>query len=168
MVNVSESHCESDAQLVARVRAGDLQAYGQLIERYEHALLSAVLPSVVDLHAARDVVQDVFLHCLTALHTLRDGNKVGYWLMRSARREAVRAARKTRRARTWPALMAPSPAEDISGDEKQRLLELVVSLPEQERLMISLRYFEGHNTTEIAQMTGCPIGTVTKRLSRAV
>src|SRR5205085_9771259 len=97
MVDTSGTQPESDAQLVARVRAGDHQAYGLLVERYEHALLSAVLPSVTDIHAARDVVQDVFIHGFAVLQRLRDGNKFGFWLMRSARREAIRTAKRSRR-----------------------------------------------------------------------
>ncbi|MEZ6138170.1 MAG: sigma-70 family RNA polymerase sigma factor [Pirellulaceae bacterium] len=47
------------------------------------------------------------------------------------------------------------------------LLEFVERLPEQERVVIGLRHFDGHSIQDISQITGRPIGTVSKQLSRA-
>ncbi len=66
----------SDAELVARVRRGDVEAFGQLIERYEKTLLAAVLAESHDIHTAEDVVQATLLLAFRRLETLRDEHKV--------------------------------------------------------------------------------------------
>jgi len=52
--------------------------------------------------------------------------------------------------------------------EKERLLNLISRLPDHERVLIGLRFFDGQSVAEIAQITARPVGTVTKQLSRAI
>jgi RNA polymerase sigma-70 factor, ECF subfamily len=52
--------------------------------------------------------------------------------------------------------------------EHEHLLSLVARLPDHERVLIGQRYLDGHSIAEIAAITSRPIGTVTKRLSRAI
>ena len=168
----SSAEIESDRNVIERVRRGDVQAYGALVERYERGVLAAVLPiSHGDLHAAQDVVQDVFVQCYTKLPTLRDESRFGHWLMKIARREAVRAARR------WRKRTLSEPVEDVAAadsgraldDEDSRwLLDCVRRLPEHEQLVVSMHYFDGHGVAEIARLTGRPVGTITKQLSRAI
>jgi len=161
-----------DSEIVDRVRRGDVQAYGALVERYEWAVLAAVLPVVRDVHAAQDVVQDVFVRCYTQLGSLRDASRFGPWLLRAAGREAVRASRRARRMRIVSppndADVAAEPEEPLLSDEREQLLRCVQSLPAHERLAVSMRYFQGCGVHEIAHSTGLGIGTVTKQLSRAL
>lgn len=172
----------TDDQLVRRVRCGDVQAYGVLVDRYERGLLAAVLPVVRDVHAAQDVVQDTFVQCYLKLAGLRDASRFGGWLLKVGGRAAVRAA--SRRRRESHLKLADLPGDDdtagasardphdttqlLDGDERERLLDHVRRLPAHERAAVTLRYFDGHSVHEIAQITGRPVGTVTKQLSRAV
>ena len=166
----------ADAVLIDRIRSGDVQAYGVLVERYERSLLASVLPVVRgDLHAAQDIVQDVFVQCYLKLSGLRDGSRFAGWLLKSARRQAVRTARRLQQRPPYTEAAAQirfsessSPPAAIDFDEHQQLLTLVRQLPKHERLMVSLRYFDGHSVKQIAAMTQRPIGTVTKQLSRAL
>src|SRR3954467_10139186 len=87
----------SDEDIVQRVRRGDVQSYGLLVQRYERAILAVVLSMIRDLHLAQDVVQDVFVQCYLKLGGLRAGSRFGYWLMKAARREAIRANRRKQR-----------------------------------------------------------------------
>ncbi len=59
-------------------------------------------------------------------------------------------------------------AELLVDDERERLLRCVRSLPAHERVAVSLRYFEGCGVHDIARITGNPVGTITKQLSRAI
>ena len=160
----------TDAEIVERVQRGDVQAYGALVERYERGLLATVWPVVRDVHAARDVVQDVFLQCFLKLSTLRDGSRFGGWVLKAAEREAVRAARRARRVPRRLSQVQPAAREPVAihDDERQPLLDCVRCLPAHERSVVTLRYFEGHAVHEIARITGRPVGTVTKQLSRAL
>ncbi len=76
----------SDAELVARVRKGDVEAFGPLAERYEKTLLAATIAHMRDIHTAEDVVQASLLRAYQRLSTLRDDSKFGPWLLQIARR----------------------------------------------------------------------------------
>jgi RNA polymerase sigma-70 factor (ECF subfamily) len=56
----------------------------------------------------------------------------------------------------------------LLNDERERLLRCIRSLPAQERLALSMRYFDGLGVREIATLTGLAVGTITKQLSRAL
>jgi len=159
-------------ELVDKAKRGDLQAYGTLVERYERTVFAAVLSIVGDVHSAEDVTQEAFLLGYRKIRSLRDADRFPQWLLKVARREAVRAARRQRRRSLLPIEGTVEPAADSNGslltEDKEQLLRHVQELPEHERLAVSLRYFDGHTVREIAEITGRPVGTVTKRLSRAV
>ncbi len=161
-----------NAQIVDRAKQGDRQAYGTLVERYERTVFAVVLSLIGDRHAAEDVTQEVFIRGYRKLGLLRDGSRFPYWLMRIARREAMRAAKRQRRRRALViGNVADPPGADrrrpLLDEDREQLLRHVQRLPKHERLVISLRYFDGHTVREIAEITGRPIGTVTKQLSRA-
>jgi RNA polymerase sigma-70 factor, ECF subfamily len=161
-----------DAQLVANVRLGDVEAFGQLAERYERSLLAIALAKARDFHEAEDIVQTTLLVAFRRLGTLHDERKFGPWLMQIARRQAVEAFR-TRRV---PAGLPLNDHLDENGDqtstrvtvENEHLLSLVARLPGREGALIRLRYFDGHSMAEIASISAQPLGTVTKQLSRAI
>ena len=163
---------ESDAELVARVRGGDIEAFGRLAERHERTVLATVLTELRDIHAAEDVTQATLLLAFRRLETLRDAAKFGPWLMQIARRQTIEALR----ARRIPVSIPPDDCgRDAVRDpaiqtwmDNEHLLSLVARLPDHERVLIGHRYFDGHSMDQIAQITGRPIGTVTKQLSRAI
>jgi DNA-directed RNA polymerase specialized sigma24 family protein len=94
-----------DAELVARVRQGDVEAFGPLAQRYERTLLAAALAQMRDIHAAEDVVQGALLCAFQRLSTLRDMSKFGPWLMQIARRQMVDAVRAALPRDLSPALL---------------------------------------------------------------
>lgn len=159
---------QSDAELIELVKTGQVEAYAELVVRYERSVRAAALHTVRERHLADDVTQDVFVAAYRGLHSLRDGSKFGPWLLRIAKNQAARAVRSRCRA---PALVGEvdstvvdeSPLSDLSTT----LLELVAQLPEYERVIVELKNFQGHSVREIAEITGRPVGTVTKQLSRA-
>ncbi len=162
----------SDAQLVARVRLGDVEAFGQLAERYERSLLATAIARLRDFHEAEDVVQATLLRAFRRLETLRDDRKFGPWLIKVAQNQVA----ETIRARHIPPVLVPEVSTSSVGDggnsqhwsESEQLLTLVARLPDHERVLVGLRYFDGHSMAEIAAMSARPIGTVTKQLSRAI
>ncbi len=160
---------KTDAQLIEQVRQGDLQAYGELVRRYEYAVRGAALAVLGDHHAAEDAAQEAFVTAYEKLGSLRHGSKFGQWVLKIARHRAARAVRKRRRPASLETLAEPA---DSSSDgqlchDSEHLLHLVCRLPEHERVVIALRHFDGHSVEQIAHMTHRPVGTVTKQLSRA-
>ena len=162
----------SDAQLVERVRLGDVEAFGQLAERYERSLLAIAIAKLHNIHSAEDVVQATLLLAFRQLGTLRDEGKFGPWLIKIAHSQVVEAVRT--RQIPMRVLLDDSKHEmadntnDQSWIENEHLLTLLARLPEHERVLIGHRYFDGHSVAEIAAISARPIGTVTKQLSRAI
>ncbi len=160
----------SDEVLVARTCAGDAAAYGALVSRYENAARVVALKYVRNHHVAEDVVQQAFLRGYEKLPTLRDRSHFGSWLIRIVQNEACNCATRSNLA-TAP--LTEACERDLAtdterlDDETHLAVQLLNLLPEHERLVMSLHYMDGHSVTEIARMTGRPIGTVTKQLSRA-
>jgi len=159
--------------LLAQVRRGDVQAYGQLIERYEQTIFAAVLSVIRDRHEAEDVTQEVFTQGYLKLQALRDDSRFVHWLAKIARREASRASKRKRRTRDLAVCPTIDPTAGgcdrrLLDEDKEQVLRHVQQLPAHERIAIGLRYFDGHSVRQIAEMTGRPVGTITKQLSRAV
>jgi RNA polymerase sigma-70 factor, ECF subfamily len=165
---------QSDSEIVKRVLSGDIEAYSDLVRRYERSARAVAWVVLRDEHSAADVAQEAFVVAFAKLARLRTAAHYGRWLMRIVRRQAVRAARGRRATvslETVPADSAPASCDGISGgesrEEQQKLLATINRLPRNERLAIMLRYFEDYDTRAIAAATGCAESAVFKRLSRA-
>src|SRR5215213_8675279 len=87
---------------VEKAKQGDLRAYGTLVEQYEHTVFASAYSIVGDAHAAEDITQDVFILCYQKINLLRDATRFPQWLLKIARREAVRVAKQHRRRQGLP------------------------------------------------------------------
>jgi len=159
---------QSDAELVTKACDGRRDAFATLVQRYERAVCAATRSVLHDHHAAEDAAQQAFLTAFVKLDSLRDKSAFGGWVMKIARREAVRLAYRRRRAqlRQRARIAEAGAGNGKLNDAARRLLEAVMDLPAHERLALMLKHFEGHSAKEIAVITGRPVGTVTKQLSR--
>jgi RNA polymerase sigma-70 factor (ECF subfamily) len=162
----------SDSELVDRVRRGDVESFGALSRRYERSVLAIALAGLHDIHAAEDVVQSTLLLAFRQLATLNNSSKFGPWLVQIARRQVIESVRKrpVSVAIGGRQCLEPAACDVAASDwiEKEQLLKLISLLPDRERVLIGLRFFDGHSVAEIAQITARPVGTVTKQLSRAI
>lgn len=161
----------TDAQLVNVVRGGDHLAFAELVGRYERTVWARAWHIIGDYHAAQDATQDAFVEAFRRLGQLRRPESFGLWLMRIAQREAVRTARRLRRASASDLAgieLAVAAQHDELSEDANRIVVLVGGLPDHERAVVALRYFDGHSVADIARLTGRPVGTVTKQLSRAL
>jgi RNA polymerase sigma-70 factor (ECF subfamily) len=169
---------QADAEIVGAVLRGDREAFAALVSRYERAVWATAWRVLRDDHAAADAAQEAFLQAFHRLGDLRRPEQFGVWLLRIARRESIRLARKRAhdpsRSLDLAGVQTPlardcgnRPATGLSADAED-LLAAVAGLPEHERVVIALRYFDGRSVAEVAAALGRPIGTVTKQLSRAI
>lgn len=160
---------QSDAELAKAAIQGRREAFAELVKRYERMAYAVTLNVLGDFHAAQDAAQDSFVAAYQKLKALRRPAAFGPWLLKIARREAIKQARL--RARTVPLDEAKlATAANCNGQldiDSQALLTAVMKLPAHQRQVVMLRYFSSHSVREIAEMTAQPIGTVTVQLSRA-
>lgn len=165
--HIRSGFMQSDSQLVSSALRGDQAAFATLVGRYQRAAWAAAFHRLGDYHAAEDAAQEAFVIAYQKLSGLRDAASFGPWLLTIVRHKAERVGRARRSD------VPLDHAADVAGRENRRLdedaeqlLAAVMSLPERERQLLMLRHFGGHTVTDIAQMVGRPVGTVTKQLSR--
>lgn len=153
-----------DAQLVRAVLEGDRDGYGRLYRRYAplvHGILLARMPR----SEVEDMVQEIFLHALKKLHTLRDANAFGPWLAMIARNRAMDFHR---RSRETVAVSEQLPANDTPNSRAVEILEIIRTLPDAYRETLVLRLVEGFTGPEIATRTGLTPASVRVNLHRGM
>lgn len=164
-----EPAISTDLQLVERVLAGDVEAFGLLVARYERLVRAIAFRRVREIHAAEDVVQDSFIVAFKSLGSLKNREQFGVWLQAIARRRAVATITSARRFLACHEMEERAERARAGGfsESSMELLDLIDQLPEHERLVIALKHFDGHSAADIASITGQSIGTITKQLTRA-
>jgi RNA polymerase sigma-70 factor (ECF subfamily) len=171
---------EQESVLLRRLKSHDEQALGELYELYAPWVFGLALRILQDEGEAEEVLSDVFVQVWDHIdqHDARRG-PLAPWVLSITRNRALDALRRRRRwwrkaerwerARTAEAgneLDAPDPAEAaIPGwPVHQEVHQALASLPEEQRRVVLLAYFEGLTHSEIARRTGQPLGTVKTRL----
>jgi RNA polymerase sigma factor (sigma-70 family) len=167
-----------ESELVERAKRGDQGAYGQLVQAYQGIAFRTAYLVVGDAAEAEDAAQEGFVKAYYALRRFRPGAPFRPWVLQIVANEA-RNRRRAAGRRTGLVLRtaaeapsgeaAPSPeAALISSEEQQALLAAVNGLKEDDRLVISCRYFLELSEAETAEVLGWRRGTVKSRLSRAL
>lgn len=165
-----------DGRLIIRyLDTGDDAAFAELVARYRpfiRRILFGVFGCWCD--EAEDAEQEVLIALSRDLGRFRGEAAFTTYLYRMVRHKGVDALRRLRRRRNWfvPAEVeipaAGNPEEEAIDRERRRLLYRILSrLKEEERSLIILKEIEGYSLTQIAELTGSPLGTVKSRLHRA-
>jgi RNA polymerase sigma factor (sigma-70 family) len=167
-----------DEELVERARRGDMQAYGDLVQRYQEVALRTALVVGADAQEAEDAAQEAFVKAYRALGRFRQGAPFRPWLLRIVANEARnrrrsagrRAGLAVRVAEDRPSIdAAPSPeAAVLARETRSSLLEAMGRLGGDDRLVLAYRYFFELSEAEMADALGVPRGTIKSRLSRAM
>ena len=173
-----EGRPEEDSGLLARAQRGDAAAYEEIVQRYQQVAFRTAYVITGSAADAEDAAQEGFVKAYRALGRFRTGSDPRPWLLRIVANEARNRVRSSQRRHGLelrlaegfrPGDAAPSPeAAAVAAEERQRLLELVNRLEQDDRLVISSRYFLELSGEETAAALGIPEGTVKSRLSRAL
>jgi len=175
---------EIDQVLVERVQNGDKVAFELLVAKYHRKILRLISRLVRDPAEVEDVAQDAFIKAYRALPQFRGESAFYTWLYRIAVNTAKNyLATQSRRAPTSTDTDAEeaetfsdaAQLRDINTPESvlmskqvaQTVNAAMAMLPEELRTAITLREIEGLSYEEIAELMGCPIGTVRSRIFRA-
>lgn len=172
----------TDEDLVRQIKNGDLDAFDQLVRRYEVKIYNVAFRFMGNHADAVDLAQDTFIRMYQALPGFRGDSSFATWLYRVAANACRDELRKRQRRRsvsmdemiaTSPANMpaAPgdySPEETIQRREtQQQVQECLNQLSNDHRLILVMREIQGFSYEEIAGALGCSLGTVKSRISRA-
>ncbi len=167
-----------DLILIERARAGDLEAFNDLVRAHQDQLFALVVRMVPDRDQASDVVQEAFFSAYKHLDGFR-GGIVKSWLNRIAVNAAmdIQRARKRRPVQPYPEYEDESwqpPAGDEADPERTAVLSertralsgALAQITNDQRAAIVLYDVEGYDYVEIAEMTGVSLGTVKSRIHR--
>ena len=183
MKEQSRNNAELDKVLVLRVQQGDKSAYDLLVIKYQHRIIQLVNRYVKDPSEAQDVAQEAFIKAYRALGNFRGDSAFYTWLYRiainTAKNYLVSRSRRysdyqidiqdAEQVENAPQLKAmETPEYLLLNDEIVTVIKAAIEkLPEEMKIAIMLREFEGMSYEEIAQTMECPVGTVRSRIFRA-
>lgn len=153
-----------EAALVRAVLEGDRDLYGRLYTLYA-PLVHGILLARVPRSEVEDLVQEIFLHALRKLHTLRDAGSFGPWLAMIARNRAMDFHRRSRDTVEVTDDLRSSESNESKAEE---VLEVIRSLPDAYRETLVLRLVEGMTGPEIATRTGLTAASVRVNLHRGM
>ncbi|MCD8514048.1 MAG: RNA polymerase sigma factor RpoE [Nitrincola sp.] len=178
-----DSQVNADQLLVERVQAGDKRAFDLLVKKYQHKIIGLISRYIYDHHEAMDVAQEAFIKAYRALPNFRGESAFYTWLYRiainTAKNHLVARGRRPPDtdvdAEEAQYFESDSDLRDIENpenalykDELERVINQVLErLPEDLRVALTLREFEGLSYEEIAKVMDCPVGTVRSRIFRA-
>ena len=163
-------------ELVAVVRAareGDLEAFGELVRRFQDMAYGAAYAYLGDHHRAQDAAQEAFIEALEGLGRLREPAAFPGWFRQIVVRRCGRQVRGRREAAPLTEVVAMAdgawdPARLAeAGETRDAVRAAIVALPEHERVATALYYAGDYSQAEIAAFLDVPVTTVKKRLYAA-
>ncbi len=169
MTAIIEAAGDPDETLRSAQR-GDHDAFSRLIDEHEAMVFSIALHFFGDRDRADEIAQDVFVRLYRSLAAIESSSHLVFWLRQVTSRRCIDEKRRFR-LRAVPldeadARAVESPEPDLLLE--RRLRELVVELPDAQRIAITLRYQEDLDPAEICRILGIPLRTVKSHLYRAL
>lgn len=165
----------TDAEVIGRVLAGDRDAFGVLVDRYQDGLLAYVVYMGFGLQEAHDVVQDGFIRAFRHLRRCGDPGRFEGWLFKIVA-NLCRTAGKRRQKRNAEPLHAlggvletdePGPDERLEASlTRSHVRRALAAMPDDQREALVLMYLQGYSVQEIAERTGASVSAVKMRLKR--
>lgn len=164
---------QTDGALVVRIRDGDLEALGELYERYKTSVYRTALAITRDERSAEDILQEAFLRVYTYAESIDETVSLGPWLYRVTVNLAYSWASRVKRwlyslqdtLDRWASSTRWHPETIVEDREWRRSLQQAIDdLSPAHRVVIVLHYLEGLSLKEIAYVMDLPEGTVKSRL----
>ena len=166
---VARTAPEDDAELLARVQRGDERAMAVLFDRYSKIVYSVSLRVLRDTASAEDVMQEIFMQIWRNPNSfVAAKGSLGGWLSVVARNRSIDTLRRKRPSEQVEEMNLPSSTNLADEAERSILMEraraAVLLLPVEQRKTLEMAFFDGLTHSEIAEMTGDPLGTVKTRI----
>jgi len=163
-----------DAEVVARVLAGDTEQYAVVVERYQRALYRHAVAMVLDHDAAADMVQDAFIRAYTNLKECRNPRRFRAWLFQTLRNRCLDYLKEPRRGHlrfvdAEPLLRsADGPASFV--DQRELRLDItraLAQLPPEQREAFVMHYVDGMEYDTMADLLAVSVSALKMRALRA-
>ena len=173
-----------DTELVSRIKDGYFDAFQVLVEKYQHRVINTCFGFLKNKEDAEDITQEVFIEVYKSLSGFREDSKLSTWIYRIAVTRSLdyirRQGRKKRELRSQhkadfddqeKRLAAPfsnGPEVRFTNRERANILRNAVdSLPQNQRIVITLNKYEGFSSEEIGEIMGMSLSAVEGLIHRA-
>jgi len=169
----------SDAELAAQTRAGQREAYGELVRRHQSAVYNIAYRLVGERQTALDLAQETFVRAFCALDSFDLARPFAPWIHRIATNAALNWLERQRvptvaleRDDAEPARDIPDESNEpehivLAAEQSARVRRTLLGLPLRQDAVIELRHFQGLTYEEIAVVLGVPLSDVKSDLFRA-
>jgi RNA polymerase sigma-70 factor (ECF subfamily) len=165
----------NDCEVIERCQRGDPDAFRLLFESHKNKIYSIALRYTGNEGAALDIAQETFLKLLTVIKAFRGDASFDSWLYRLVVNCCLDDKRRNRRLVAVVEDLLDviyrsneTTLHDLMRAESQKHVQQALArLPQDQRIVIVLRYTEGLSYEQIAEILGCSTGTVASRLNRA-
>lgn len=163
-------------QLARRIRAGEVEAFAELMTCTQARVLALAWRILGDRHLAEDAAQETYLRIFRSMNTFRMGERFEAWMVRIAVNVCHDLARKrgplpvpVEALAILEGNAAPMGAEDsVLLDQRRALIHrALASLPQAERSALVLRDLEGHSTEAVARTLGVQPATIRSQVASA-
>ena len=173
---------KSDEALMLQLQTGDLSSFDTLVKRWEKPLLNHCYRIINDIALAEDLRQEIFLRVYRSAKTYRAAAKFSTWMYRIATNLCLDTLAKQRRRKETPIAAYLEPESEDFGDwltdpsdkpdevavkkeTESRVRLTLARLPEDQRVVVTMRHYNGLKFHEIAEILGCPVSTVKSRMA---
>ncbi len=169
---------DTDSRLVGQTLAGDMKAYGELVERYRRRVYNLAYRMLGDPERAEDAAQEAFIKAYKGLRHYRPTGKFSSWLFATASNVCIDRLRKRPFASAsiddpnWRPVASDDaesdPADAADRGETQAAVHTALGrLPENQRLAVTLVHLQGLSYEEASEIMEQPVGTVKSHAHRA-
>lgn len=165
---------DSDQALIASCLSNNGKAFRKLVERYEGAVARVLWHFTRDRRVLDELVQDTFVEAYFSLRRFRRGAPFMPWIRTIATRVGYRSWRRNRRDRdresalaAWGVQARDEAVPAVPSEAAERIYGVLALLEPKDRLVLTLQYFEGCSTSEIAERMGWGLSRVKVRALRA-
>ncbi len=167
---------DNDNNLWQGLKQGDKEMFLALYKKYYHTLLFIGLKEMKDAHLVKDIIQQLFLYLWEKRETIQDARDVKSYLITSFLRKLTADWKKNKQSgllevvwSSYPEDPQPNPEEKlIRKDEQSHLFQLLMErineLPNRQKELIILKFYEGLSYQEIVQRTGLSHRTVYNKI----
>jgi RNA polymerase sigma-70 factor (ECF subfamily) len=167
---------ESDAELVLRTRSGDIQAFGELVRRYQTSVFNVCYRMAGERREAEDLAQEAFLRAFRRLSSYDESRPFGPWMRRLAANLSLNALQRKapsevplveeQESDPGHGLGMPEPMT-LQNERAAAVRRAIQGLPPHFRAVVELRHYQGMSYAEIAESLSLPMSDVKSHLYRA-
>ena len=170
---------DNELALIELVKKGDKKAYNTLVLKYQDRLVYSVYKFLKDFELAQDIAQEAFIKAYKNIEKFRGDSQFYTWIYRIAINTAKNVvSTKARKSEIYDndttdqllsesAMTSENPENILQAEQlRSEINKALQNLPEDIRVTLSLREFDGLSYEEIAKVLECPIGTVRSRIHK--